>query len=90
VTPQAISLPSAEGSIEGMGESFSPVLSSGTGTFSVPIAVTPGRAGVQPSLALSYSTGGGNGSVGFGWGLGAPFISRQSDRGMPRYVDGTA
>jgi hypothetical protein len=30
-----------------MGESFSPVLSSGTGTFSVPIAVTPGRAGVR-------------------------------------------
>jgi hypothetical protein len=51
-----------------MGVSFSPVLSSGTGTFSVPIAVAPGRAGVQPSLALSYSTGGGNGSVGFGWG----------------------
>jgi RHS repeat-associated protein len=85
--PQAISLPSAEGSIEGMGESFSPVLSSGTATFSVPIAVAPGRAGVQPSLALSYSTTGGNGPVGFGWGLGAPFISRQTDRGLPRYVD---
>ena len=39
VTPQSISLPNAEGSIEGMGESFSPVLSSGTATFSVPIAV---------------------------------------------------
>src|SRR5690606_12557757 len=68
VTPQAISLPNAEGSVEGMGESFSPVLSSGTASFSVPIAVAPGRAGVQPSLALSYSTTGGNGPVGFGWG----------------------
>ena len=87
VTPQAISLPEAEGSIEGMGESFSPVLSSGTGTFSVPIAVTPGRAGVQPSLALAYSTSGGNGPVGFGWGLGVPFIARQTDRGLPHYVD---
>ncbi|MBN4049556.1 hypothetical protein JYT86_00700, partial [bacterium AH-315-N03] len=87
VTPQSISLPDAEGSIEGMGESFSPVLSSGTATFSVPIAVAPGRAGVQPSLALTYSTTGGNGPVGFGWNLGTPFISRQTDRGLPRYVE---
>src|SRR5262245_29040623 len=87
VTPQAIRLPNAEGSIEGMGESFSPVLSSGTASFSVPIAVAPGRAGVQPSLALSYATSGGNGSVGIGWGLGAPFISRQTDRRLPHYID---
>ncbi|MBX3275876.1 MAG: hypothetical protein KF729_36800, partial [Sandaracinaceae bacterium] len=87
VTPQAISLPNAEGSIEGMGESFSPVLSSGTATFSVPIAVAPGRAGVQPSLSLGYSTTGGNGPVGFGWSLGVPMIHRQTDRGVPRYVD---
>ncbi|MCB9592813.1 MAG: hypothetical protein H6719_08775 [Sandaracinaceae bacterium] len=87
VTPQSISLPDAEGSVQGMGESFSPVLSSGTATFSVPIAVAPGRAGVQPSLALSYATTGGNGPVGFGWNLGAPMISRQTDRGLPRYVD---
>jgi hypothetical protein len=70
-----------------MGESFSPVLSSGTATFSVPIAVAPGRAGVQPSLTLAYSTSGGNGPVGFGWGMGVPFISRQTDRGLPRYID---
>ncbi|MCZ7685883.1 MAG: hypothetical protein M5U28_46855 [Sandaracinaceae bacterium] len=70
-----------------MGESFSPVLSSGTATFSVPIAVAPGRAGVQPSLALTYATTGGNGPVGFGWSLGVPFISRQTDRGLPRYID---
>ncbi|MDH5672574.1 MAG: hypothetical protein OEZ06_10525, partial [Myxococcales bacterium] len=63
VTPQAISLPKAEGSIEGMGESFTPNLSAGTGTFSVPIALPPGRAGVQPSLSLSYGTSGGNGMV---------------------------
>ncbi len=70
VSSSAISLPDAEGSVEGMGESFSPILSSGTGTFSVPIAVAPGRAGVQPSLSLAYSSAGGNSSVGFGWGLG--------------------
>ena len=88
VTPQAISLPNAEGSIEGMGESFSPVLSSGTATFSVPIALPAGRAGVQPSLGLSYSSSNGNGTLGVGWGMGAPFIARQTDRGLPHYNNG--
>jgi len=86
-TPSVIPVPSGEGSVEGMGESFSPHLSSGTGTFSVPLAVPPGRAGVQPSLALSYSTSAGNSDVGFGWSCAVPFISRQTDRGLPGYVD---
>ncbi|GAB5547640.1 MAG: hypothetical protein SangKO_074000 [Sandaracinaceae bacterium] len=88
-TPQHISLPDAEGSVQGMGESFSPVLSAGTGTYSVPIALPTGRAGVQPSLSLSYGTSGGNGPVGFGWHVGVPFISRQTDRGLPNYIDDT-
>ncbi|MCC7540733.1 MAG: VCBS repeat-containing protein [Deltaproteobacteria bacterium] len=87
VTPQAISLPAAEGSVQGMGESFTPVLSSGTGTFSVPIALPSGRAGVQPSLSLSYSSSSGNGPLGIGWSMAVPFIARQTDRGLPRYID---
>ena len=87
VEPSRISLPNAEGSIEGMGESFAPVLSSGTATFSVPIALPAGRAGVQPSLGLSYASTGGNSPVGVGWSLSTPFIVRQSDLGLPRYVD---
>jgi len=90
VTPQQVALPKGEGSIQGMGESFTPNLSSGTGTFSVPIALPKGRAGVQPSLALSYATSGGNGIVGIGWSLAMPFISRQTDKGLPHYVDAAA
>lgn len=89
VEPTRISLPNAEGSIEGMGESFAPVLSSGTATFSVPIALPAGRAGVQPSLGLSYASTNGNGPLGIGWNLSTPFIVRQSDRGLPRYLDDT-
>ena len=87
VSSQAISLPTGEGSIQGMGESFTPSLSAGTGTFSVPITLPRGRAGVQPSIGLAYSTSGGNGNVGLGWGLSIPFIARQTDRGLPRYKD---
>jgi len=87
VTPQAVSLPSGEGSIEGMGESFTPSLSAGTGTYAVPFVLPPGRAGVAPSVALTYGTSGGNGPAGIGWNVPVPFIARQTDRGLPRYVD---
>ena len=90
VGPQSIPLPTGEGSIEGMGESFTPSLSSGTGTFAVPIRTPAGRGGVGPAFTLGYSTSGGNGPVGFGWSLGTSCIHRQSDRGLPRYVDGPA
>lgn len=42
---------------------------SGEAQYSVPLWVSPGRAGIQPSLALAYSSGSGNGLLGVGWGL---------------------
>lgn len=37
--------------------------------FTVPMAVPPGRAGMAPSLALSYASGTGNGIAGVGWSV---------------------
>ncbi|MBI3202989.1 MAG: hypothetical protein HYZ29_15730, partial [Myxococcales bacterium] len=90
VTSQAISLPSTSGSIQGMGESFSAQLSTGIATFSVPFALPSARGAAQPSLGLSYSSSAGFGAAGVGWDLPVPFISRQTDRGTPKYDDGTA
>jgi hypothetical protein len=59
-----------------MGETFSPDLFTGTGNFSVPIAVPPGRSGLQPSLTLGYSTGSGNGPFGLGWNMSLPGVAR--------------
>jgi RHS repeat-associated protein len=87
VTSKSISVPKGSGTIKGMEESFSAQLSTGIATFSVPIALLAARGGAQPSLGLSYSSGGGFGVAGAGWSIGVPFIQRQTDRGVPRYSD---
>jgi RHS repeat-associated protein len=88
VRPGSISLPSGPGSIEGLGESFQPTLNTGTAKYAVPLRVPPGTAGHAPGLVLRYDGGAGNGAVGFGWKLALPYVQRQSDKGIPRYVDG--
>jgi RHS repeat-associated protein len=89
VNPQAIALPNGGGTIEGMGESFQPLLSSGQARLSLPLAFQPGRAGAGPGMALTYTSGGGNSTTGLGWSLGVPFIARQTDKGLPRYEEGS-
>jgi RHS repeat-associated protein len=41
----------------------------GAASVTIPIAVPPGRQGIQPKLALVYSSRDGNGPVGTGWRL---------------------
>ena len=44
---------------------------SGGASYSVPIALPAGVAGVQPSVGLSYSSQGGTGVMGLGWSVSA-------------------
>ena len=80
-----INNPKGGGAQSGLGEKFSPDLFTGTGNFSVPIAVSPGRNGFQPDLSLSYSTGNGNGVFGMGWALSIPGVMRKTSKGIPVY-----
>ncbi|MEZ5463473.1 SpvB/TcaC N-terminal domain-containing protein [Dokdonella sp.] len=41
----------------------------GAARYRIPIIVPPGRAGMQPSIALSYSSRSGNGVAGMGWSI---------------------
>jgi RHS repeat-associated protein len=87
-TPLSISLPKGGGALAGIGETFAPDLHTGTGNFTVPIALPAGRNGFQPRLALVYSTGHGNGPFGLGWAIDVPGVERRTSKGVPRYDDG--
>ena len=50
-----------------------------------PLSVPPGRAGLQPDLALNYSSSGGNGWVGLGWDLSLGEVTIDTRWGVPRY-----
>jgi RHS repeat-associated protein len=78
------SMPKGGGAIKGIGETFKPNAFSGTGSFSVPFAVTPAR-GFEPELSLDYNSGSGNGPFGMGFSLSLPRISVRTEKGIPRY-----
>src|SRR6266496_2941415 len=83
----SISLPNGGGAIRGIGEKFSANPATGTGSLSIPIAISPGRSGFGPQLALDYDSGSGNGPFGLGWSLSLPAITRKTDKGLPKYRD---
>lgn len=60
-----------------------------TGAFShgIPIAVSPGRKKIQPSLGLTYRSGGGNSWTGYGFSLNPGYIVRSTRLGPPSYND---
>src|SRR6476646_3969750 len=86
-SPPAVSLPKGGGAIKGIGEKFAANPVAGTGSLTIPLPLSDGRSGFTPDLTLSYDSGSGNGTFGFGWSVGYPSITRRTDRGLPQYLD---
>jgi YD repeat-containing protein len=86
--PEALSLPTGPGSLQGMGETLNAEPSTGALTLTVPVALPPGPHGFQPDLSLHYASRAGNGPLGLGWSLALAEISRRTDHGLPRYAEG--
>jgi hypothetical protein len=73
-------LPGVEGRVPDMAK----VEASGGASFSIPIIVSPGTAGLQPNLSLVYNSQAGNGLFGVGWSLkGLPTIHRCAQQYEP-------
>src|SRR3954462_11671444 len=86
-SPPTPTLPKGGGAIHGIGEKFSANPVTGTGSLTIPVFTSPGRSGSGPHLSLSYDSGAGNGSFGFGWQLALPSITRKTAKGLPSYRD---
>lgn len=71
------------GYLEGSGH----VTPTGEYVYELPLAVPPGRAGVQPALSLVYSSRGGNGRAGVGWSVSGLSEIRRCGKTMA--VEGT-
>ncbi|TPV96876.1 MAG: hypothetical protein B7733_02500, partial [Myxococcales bacterium FL481] len=55
---------------------------SGAAHYGISLALPPGRRGMQPSLALNYSSNGGDGMLGMGWSLSMPAVISLCDAFM--------
>jgi hypothetical protein len=83
---QTPSLPGG-GGVGGLGETFTPDLSTGTGTLAIPLDVPNGPNDSSPKLSLRYDSGTPNGPYGLGWTIALPRLIRSTMIGRPRYDD---
>jgi hypothetical protein len=59
----------------------------GTATTRIPIAMPPGRKGMAPELAVTYSSNQGNGPVGLDWQLSVGSVQRSTRSGLRFLTD---
>lgn len=83
---QAPSLPQGGGAISGLGETFTPDLSTGVGTLNIPIDIPNGPNDIAPKVSLQYTTAAGNGPFGMGFNLTPiPRLLRSTSQGFPSF-----
>src|SRR4051794_33224689 len=81
------SLPAGGGAVGGLGETFTPDLSTGGGQFTVRFDLPNGPNDIGPRLTLRYDVGAGNGPFGVGFTLPLPRLLRSTALRYPHYDD---
>lgn len=84
IKPPEISLPKGGGAIKGIGETFQPDSFSGTGSYSIPFALTNARE-LNPQISINYNSGSGNSPFGIGFSIGLEKITLRTELGIPKY-----
>lgn len=84
-SPEVMRRPSGGGSVASIGSDFKTNLNSGTGSYSIPIELPPGRRAHAPELVIQYSSGAGHGVAGLGWTIGSLTVERDTRLGVPAY-----
>ncbi len=88
-TPTSIKELEAANPLEGLQLIQAPTANNnGTANLSYQLEIPAGRQGMQPNLALTYSSSGGNGWLGVGWDISVPSITVETRWGVPRYESG--
>jgi len=85
VSDNRVSLPDGPGSLEGVGDDARITGNMGGMSYSVPMNVPAGFAGMTPDPSLSYSSIGGGGPIGIGWSMSMPSVERRTLTGVPYY-----
>jgi RHS repeat-associated protein len=82
---QAPSLPQGGGAVSGLGETFTPDLSTGSACFSVRLDCPNGPNDIGPRLTLRYDTTAGSGPFGLGFTIPLPRLAISTASGFPKY-----
>ncbi len=86
IEAKKLKLPKGGGAIKGISEAFEANSFTGTGSFSIPIAL-PTCRNFSPSLSVNYSSGSGNGVFGIGFNVSIASIIRKTSKKIPTYDD---
>jgi len=84
INTASLSLPKGGGAIKGLGETFQANAFTGSGSYAIPLPLTPAR-GFEPALSLNYQSGAGNDAFGPGFSVTLSSISRKTSNGIPQY-----
>lgn len=85
VSDDRVSLPEGPGSVDGFSDNATVSGNMGMMSYTIPVTLPSGYAGLTPQVTLAYSSSTGNTALGMGWDISVSSIERTTIRGLPKY-----